>query len=104
MKRKHTMIQKITKMAAMLLAGIMIMAGGFLQTASAADSGTPIYASADLFTDRDLAQAADLSEAEYITVTDGQDIRITEAGVYVLSGTAANATVYVEAADDAKGL
>lgn len=102
MKRKHTMIQKITKMAAMLLAGIMIMAGGFLQTASAADSGTPIYASADLFTDRDLAQTADLSEAEYITVTDGQDIRITEAGVYVLSGTAANATVYVEAADDAK--
>ncbi len=102
MKQKRTWIQKITGAAALLLAAVMILAGGFLQTASAAAGGTPGYSSADLFTDRDLAQTADLSEAEYITVTDGQDIRITEAGVYVLSGTAANATVYVEAADDVK--
>ncbi len=102
MKQKRTWIQKITGAAALLLAAVMILAGGFLQTASAAAGGTPVYSSADLFTDRDLAQTADLSEAAAVTVSDGQEIRITEAGVYVLSGTAAGATVYVEAADDAK--
>ena len=102
MKQKRTWIQKITGAAALLLAAVMILAGGFLQTASAAAGGTPVYSSADLFTDRDLAQTADLSEAAAVTVSDGQAIRITEAGVYVLSGTAAEATVYVEAADDAK--
>ena len=56
----------------------------------------------DIFTDRDLKQEADLSEAKYITVEDGQDIEITEEGVYVLSGTAANVTVTVDTADDAK--
>lgn len=56
----------------------------------------------DLFTDRDLRQAADLSEAVTYTVTDGQDIGITSAGVYVLTGTAENVTVTVDAGDDDK--
>jgi len=102
MKQKRTWIRKITGTAACLLAAVMILAGAFPQAASAAADGTPVYSSADLFTDRDLAQEADLSEAAYMTVSDGQEVRITEAGVYVLSGTAANAAVYVEAPDDAK--
>ena len=56
----------------------------------------------DLFTERDLTQTADLSEANYITVTDGENVSITEAGVYVLSGTAENVTVVVEAGDEDK--
>ena len=102
MKQKRTWIRKMTGTVACLLAAMMILAGGFPQAASAAAGGTPVYSSADLFTDRDLAQEADLSEAAYISVSDGQEVRITEAGVYVLSGTAADATVYVEAPDDAK--
>ena len=102
MKQKRTWIRKMTGAVACLLAAMMILAGGFPQAASAAAGSPPVYSSADLFTDRDLAQEADLSEAAYISVSDGQEVRITEAGVYVLSGTAADATVYVEAPDDAK--
>ena len=56
----------------------------------------------ELFTKRDLAQTADLSEAQSITVTDGQTIDITEEGVYVVSGSAKNCTILVNADDAAK--
>ena len=56
----------------------------------------------ELFTKRDLAQTADLSEAQRITVTDGQTIDITEEGVYVVSGSAKNCTIRVSADDAAK--
>ena len=56
----------------------------------------------DLFSKRDLKQEADLSEASYITMEDGQTISITTEGVYVLSGTAANCTVKIEADKEAK--
>ncbi|MBR1757941.1 MAG: carbohydrate-binding domain-containing protein [Lachnospiraceae bacterium] len=69
-------------------------------TVTSAEGG--VLDTSDLFTDRDLKQTADLSEATYYTVKDGEDITITEAGVYVLSGNAANVTIYVEADKDAK--
>lgn len=56
----------------------------------------------DLFTDRDLEQTADLTNATYYTVSDGQTISITAEGVYVISGTASNAQIVVEAADEDK--
>lgn len=56
----------------------------------------------DLFTDRDLEQTADLSEAVSYTITDGQTITITSEGVYLISGTASNASVVVEAGDEDK--
>ncbi|MBR2527079.1 MAG: carbohydrate-binding domain-containing protein [Blautia sp.] len=56
----------------------------------------------EIFTDRDLAQTADLSEAQSITVTDGEDIHITKEGVYVINGAAQNVTVYIEAGDEDK--
>ena len=56
----------------------------------------------ELFTDRDLTQTADLSEAVKIALTDGQTFSITEAGVYVLTGTAKNAEVIVEVGDEDK--
>lgn len=67
-----------------------------------AESATPIYTADEQFTDRDLEQTADLSEAVYYSVSTGQDITITSAGVYVLSGEASNVTVYVEAGKDDK--
>jgi len=54
------------------------------------------------FTDRDMKQEADVSEATTITVADGEDVNITAEGVYVLSGTATECTVFVDCADDAK--
>lgn len=67
-----------------------------------AESSTPIYAADEQFTDRDMEQTADLSEAVYYSVSSGQDITITSAGIYVLSGEASNVTVYVEAGKDDK--
>ena len=58
--------------------------------------------SGDLFTERDLQQTPDLSEAQYLTVSDGEDLTIDTEGIYVLSGNAQNAMVLVEAEDNAK--
>lgn len=57
---------------------------------------------AELFTKRDLRQAADLSGAVHVTVQSGEDFTITKAGVYILTGTAQNASVIVEASDEDK--
>lgn len=61
-----------------------------------------IYQSSDLFTDRDLAQSVDTTNAIQYTVSDGENITITAADVYVISGTAKNVTIYVEAEDEDK--
>lgn len=71
-------------------------------TTTVASSGTGILSADDLLTERDLEQTADLTDATYLTLADGQDLSITEEGVYVVSGTATNATIRVEADDAAK--
>lgn len=63
---------------------------------------TAVQDSSGLFSDRDLKQSADLADATQIQLASGQDVTLTEEGVYVLSGEAENVTVVVEAADDAK--
>ncbi|MBR0464812.1 MAG: carbohydrate-binding domain-containing protein [Clostridia bacterium] len=104
--KTNTLINKTLRAAAVTVAAIICvismltaLPGGAL---AAANQMAPIYSADDLFTDRDLEQEPDLSEAESITLTDGQDVTLTSAGVYVLSGTAKNATVYVDAGDDDK--
>ena len=69
---------------------------------SYADLTGGIVTSDELFSKRDLKQTADLEAATHITVADGKTITITEEGVYVLSGTAANCTVKIEADKEAK--
>lgn len=56
----------------------------------------------EFFTDRDLTQTADLSGAQYISAVSGQDITISSEGVYVISGTAEEVTIRVQAADSDK--
>lgn len=58
--------------------------------------------SSELFTNRDLAQTADLAEAVYKVLASGQDIVITTAGVYVISGSATDVTIFVNADSAAK--
>lgn len=70
--------------------------------AASVSTGTAIYTSDDLFSNRDLKQNADLSDAQYITVESGKDITISSAGVYVISGSAKETTVIVDAADEDK--
>ena len=124
MKLKDTRIFK-TALALGISGALMVSMGACgNQTASAetADNGTAQEQTADqetvtneanvtstvaidasdIFTDRDMEQTADFTDAVYYTVSDGQDINITEAGVYVISGTAKNVTITVEAADEDK--
>ena len=69
-------------------------------TLNTADGGK--LSADELFTERDLTQTADLSEATDYTVSDGKTITITKAGVYHISGTASDATIVVEASSDDK--
>ena len=55
-----------------------------------------------VFTERDLAQTADLTNAKKYTVKDNKNIKITSEGVYVLSGEAKDVTVTVDAGNEAK--
>lgn len=55
-----------------------------------------------VYTKRDLEQTADTSDAESITVSDGQTIDITEEGVYTINGSAEDCTIRVEADENAK--
>ena len=71
-------------------------------TASATTTGASALDTSDIFTDRDMEQTADTSAAKTITVSDGQDVTISEEGVYVISGTAKDVTITVEADDAAK--
>lgn len=56
----------------------------------------------EIFSDRDMEQSADLSGATYIALSSGENVTVAEEGVYVLSGSAENVTVIVEADDEAK--
>ena len=70
--------------------------------AGAAATETISAAESELFTKRDLTQTADLSEAAVLTVADGETVTVTKAGVYVLTGSAENASVMVNAGDGDK--
>ena len=54
------------------------------------------------YTKRELEQTADTSEAQYISVSDGETVSVTSEGVYVVSGTAEDCTIKVEADENAK--
>ena len=56
----------------------------------------------ELFTERDLTQTADLSEAAAYTLKDGETYTLSAKGVYVFTGTASNAQIVVDADDEAK--
>ena len=94
------MKKKIYKILSALLAVCLLAMVG--TSAATADTGKGLYSYGDLFSSRDLQQTADLTGATAYTLADGQDIRITAAGTYVLTGSAANATVYVEAGKEDK--
>ena len=71
-------------------------------TASYVGNTNGMIDTTDLFSSRDLEQTAEMTDAQYLTVSDNNTITITEAGVYVISGTAQNCTIRVEADKEAK--
>ena len=73
-----------------------------LMCCASAEAASPVYSYDDQFSSRDLKQTADLTDAVTYTLADGQNIHITAAGVYVITGSAANATIYIEATKEDK--
>ena len=57
---------------------------------------------AELLSNRDLEQTADLSAATQLTLESGTDVTLSIAGIYVLQGNVADVTIVIEAPDDAK--
>ena len=87
------------------LIGAFALALGFLLLGGCAPSvpsGGKLMEGQTLFTERDLRQTAELSGATALTLRDGEDISLTEAGVYVLTGAAKGVTVRVEAGKEDK--
>lgn len=62
----------------------------------------PILSTDDIFTDRDLEQIVDTSEAKTYTVKDDENITITEEGIFVITGNAKNTSIIVNTDDDSK--
>ena len=56
----------------------------------------------NMFTQTDLTQTIDTTNAKKITLEDGKDVTIDAAGTYVITGTAKNSTVIVNASADAE--
>ena len=60
-------------------------------------AGEENTSSDEWYSDRDMEQSPDTSDAKTIEVTDGQTLSITEEGTYILQGTASDCTVLVNA-------
>ena len=74
--------------------------GEVVTTANVTSNGA-IDASS-IFSDRDLRQNPDTTDAEYFTLSDSNDVTITSEGVYVFTGSASNTSIIVEAGDSDK--
>ena len=97
---KNAAFMKKTPIVFLLMLSIIFTAVLGLNAVNAEGAG--FFSSSDQFTSRDLEQTPDLKAAVYLSVADNTDMYITKAGVYVISGNASNATVYVEAASNDK--
>ena len=56
----------------------------------------------NMFTQTDLTQTVDTTNAKKITLEDGKDVTIDAAGTYVITGSAKNSTLIVNASADAE--
>ena len=70
-------------------------------TTTTAPSGSALDTSS-IFSDRDLQQSVDTTTATTITVQDNNTVNIDAEGTYILTGTASNATILINAADTDK--
>ena len=71
-------------------------------TTAVSSQASTSSAEAANYTDRDMEQTADTSSAKTITLANDGNVDITEEGVYVITGTATNATIRVNADSQAK--
>jgi hypothetical protein len=61
-----------------------------------------ILETSDMFSDRDLVQSVDLSEATSLSLESDTELVIEEEGIYIISGQVTETTIIVDADDEAK--
>ncbi len=91
------------RLALLLIPALLICASAFgLGAYTASERPSPLKEDARFAeAERDLEALADLSGAKSVTVRDGQDAVIAEAGIWIIDGAASEVTVDVEAPEDA---
>ena len=94
----HTLIKRIISVLAISLCAVF----AFLPAFGAEAAGTSVLDTDAMFTTRDLDQQPKAENVRVLHVSDGQTLSITEEGVYVIQGQASEATIMVEASDEAK--
>ena len=99
---KKTRIYIMTVLAVMACAAMLLTGAAFAQEAETAAASESLLDTSSMFTARDKEQSPNVSKAERFTVADNEDINITAEGIYLISGTASNVTIYVEAEDTEK--
>ena len=82
-----------------ILAGTLALTGGLLAGCGTASTASTTAATTSTTT---TTSSAATSSAKTITLTSGQDVTISEEGVYVITGAAENTTIIVDAPEDAK--
>ena len=63
---------------------------------------TTLIDTTDLFSERDLEQTVDTTSAKKIVMTSGQNTTISEDGTYVISGSAENSSIIIDADKESK--
>lgn len=90
----------------LLFSAIALLITGCGSSSSSTNSNSTktesILDTADLFTDRDLEQTVETNDAVKYEVGDNNNINITEAGTYVITGTASNVTISVNVSSEDK--
>ncbi len=95
-------MKKIFLIIGVIILITMVVILSIVKNKNTTSTVSKIYKNSELFTTKDLEQNVNTSNATKFTVSDGENINITSEGVYFISGTANNATIYVEAGDTDK--
>ena len=61
---------------------------------------TSVLSIEDIFSSEDLEQSVDTSSATKYTISDDQDVSITEEGLFVIEGSSSNTSIIIDALDD----
>ena len=72
-------------------------ASEYLSGSVTSASTSTLIDTTDVFTERDLTQSPDLGSATTITLTSNQDVNITQEGTYVITGSAEQCSIIVDA-------
>ena len=113
MKFKKSIIPAIIMVIALAITGCSVAQGSSEVVSAATENPIEsdslitsvdysVLDTSEMFTERDIDQTPDLSEAVSVELVSGENITIQEEGIYVLTGDAKNTTVIIEAEEESK--